>query len=368
MKHIALGIFLAALLAAAFGAGYWWGTTESTSVNGIPRNVADKTQHKILYYRHPMGLGDTSPVPKKDAMGMDYVPVYEGEEAQAGKPKGKILYYRNPMGLADTSPVPKKDPMGMDYIPVYEGEQPQGAARSRSASDKVQKLGVKTEPAAMREIARTVLAAGTVQADERRLHAIVAQIRGLDPAAPCQHHRSAGETRPGADGGIQPGPDHRAARLCRRAQRGAGRSRSGIPEAQANMRRLAEGALQRLRNWDIPQDELQRLKQEGKARQTLTLRSPVIGVVLEKPAVQGMRFMPGETLYQIADLSKVWLLAEVFEQDLALVHDGPGGEDPGHRLSGRGVHRQGGVHLSDRHRRDAHRQGAHRAAQSRGCC
>ncbi len=41
--------------------------------------------------------------------------------------KSKLLYYRNPMGLPDTSPVPKKDPMGMDYIPVYEGEEAGGA-------------------------------------------------------------------------------------------------------------------------------------------------------------------------------------------------------------------------------------------------
>lgn len=81
------------------------------------------TQNKgrILYYKNPMGEPDTSPVPKKDSMGMDYIPVYE---ADAPKPqdKGRVLYYKNPMGEPDTSPVPKKDSMGMDYIPVYESE------------------------------------------------------------------------------------------------------------------------------------------------------------------------------------------------------------------------------------------------------
>lgn len=76
---------------------------------------------RILYYKNPMGEPDTSPVPKKDSMGMDYIPVYESE-AQAPEGNGRVLFYKNPMGESDTSPVPKKDSMGMDYIPVYESE------------------------------------------------------------------------------------------------------------------------------------------------------------------------------------------------------------------------------------------------------
>ena len=67
-------------------------------------------------------------------------------------------------------------------------------------------------------------------------------------------------------------------------------------------RRLVEGALQRLRNLDVPEEEMQAL-QRGQAARTITLRSPYAGVVLEKSAFEGMRFMPGEPLYRIADLS-----------------------------------------------------------------
>ena len=69
------------------------------------------------------------------------------------------------------------------------------------------------------------------------------------------------------------------------------------------MQRMAEGVLRRLHNWGIAESELDMLRKEGKARQLLTYRSPAAGVVLQKPSVQGMRFMPGETLYEIADLS-----------------------------------------------------------------
>lgn len=85
---------------------------------------------------------------------------------------------------------------------------------------------------------------------------------------------------------------------------------------------LAEAALRRLRNLGIDEIEIERLKKTGKASHTLPLRASADGVVLEKTAVRGMRFMPGETLYRIADLSSVWVIAEVFEQDLGSIRIG----------------------------------------------
>lgn len=98
--------------------------------------------------------------------------------------------------------------------------------------------------------------------------------------------------------------------------------KSGSEESQAGGSLLAESALKRLRNWDISEAQLQRLQRDGKAARTLTVYSPAGGVVLEKTAVQGMRFMPGEPLFKIADLSSIWLTADVFEQDLSFVHVG----------------------------------------------
>jgi Cu(I)/Ag(I) efflux system membrane fusion protein len=104
------------------------------------------------------------------------------------------------------------------------------------------------------------------------------------------------------------------------ARRGTRDVEDGGLEVQAGMERLTESALQRLRNWSISEVELQTLRQEGHIRQYLTLRSPVNGIVLDKSVIQGQRFMAGEMLYQIADLSRVWVLADVFEQDLATIH------------------------------------------------
>ncbi len=91
----------------------------------------------------------------------------------------KVLYYRNPMGLPDTSPVPKKDAMGMDYVPVYAGEAGPGGSTAVDVSpDKVQRLGVRAEAAALRELNQTLLATGRIEVDERHTYTIAPKFEG----------------------------------------------------------------------------------------------------------------------------------------------------------------------------------------------
>ncbi len=283
MKRSAISILILVLIAAALGAGYWLGSrhdesgrTKTQTADAVSANAAKKVERKILYYR-------------------------------------------NPMGLPDTSPAPKKDQMGMDYIPVYDGDEPETAAGTVKISpDKVQKLGVRTEPAELRELTRTVQAVATVQANERRLHTVSPRFEGWIETL---HVNTTGQfVRRGEPLLEVYSPDLvNAQQEYLIAWKGVQSVKGASPEVEADMRTLMAGALQRLRNWDISEAELQRLQQEGKARQSITLRAQASGVVMEKRAVAGMRFMPGEMLYQIADLSSVWLLAEVFEQDLGLV-------------------------------------------------
>jgi membrane fusion protein, copper/silver efflux system len=82
---------------------------------------------------------------------------------------------------------------------------------------------------------------------------------------------------------------------------------------------LVGGALQRLRNLDVPEREIERLQRERQASRTIAWPAPFSGIVLEKMAFAGMRFMPGEPLYRIAGISPIWVIAEVFEQDMAHV-------------------------------------------------
>jgi RND family efflux transporter MFP subunit len=92
--------------------------------------------------------------------------------------------------------------------------------------------------------------------------------------------------------------------------------------AAENARALLAAARRRLRYWDVPEDEIERIERSDTARRALVLRAPASGVVLQKNVVEGMRIVPGMDLYMIADLSRVWVEGEVFEKDLALVRLG----------------------------------------------
>ncbi len=233
---------------------------------------------------------------------------------QATKTERKVLYYRNPMGLPDTSPVPKKDAMGMDYVPVYEGEETStDGSQIVLSTDKVQKLGVKSEAAAMRVIDRTLRAVGRIEIDERRTYAVAPKFEGWVERL---YVNTTGQ--PVAKG--QPlfevySPELVSARREREiAAQGIAALGEADEEAKDGMRRLAESSAARLKNWDVA---------DGRANgNRVTFHAPVSGVVLEKQALQGMRFMPGEELYRIADLSSVWVVADVPEQDIGRVGAG----------------------------------------------
>jgi Cu(I)/Ag(I) efflux system membrane fusion protein len=312
---------MAVLMAAGLGAaGGYWAASERPASDAAPR------EKKPLFYRHPMNPSVSSPVPAKDEMGMDYVPVYEHESAPptgqagnaseetSGKKPRKILYYRNPMGLPDTSPVPKKDSMGMDYLPVYADEAAE-AELVKISPERIQKLGVRTAAAAERDIARSVRAVGILEADERRLYTVTLKFDGYIERL---HVNATGQTVSRG----QPlfelySPELVSAqREYLAARKGLDALAGGKRWTQTGMEDLAQGSLERLRNLGISQAEIERLKQQGAARRTLAVRSPASGVVMEKTA------MAGEALYKIADLSTVWVLADVFEQDIGSVKEG----------------------------------------------
>ncbi|MEO8655873.1 MAG: efflux RND transporter periplasmic adaptor subunit [Ramlibacter sp.] len=285
-------VIWALLVAAAVGAGGYW-------LGGRPH-----------------AAGDTAAAGPQSA----------ASAAAAPAKVRKLLYYRNPMGLADTSPTPKKDPMGMDYIAVYEGEdegtdKQAGTNQIRISTEKIQKLGVRVETASMRALGKTVRAAGRVEPDERRVYSISPKFEGYVERL---HVNVTGQ--PVAKG--QPLFEVYSPELVS-AQREYIIARQGMQamsnagaEAQAGMKQLADSSLARLRNWDLSPEQLETLVKTGEARRTITFRSPVSGIVTEKKALQGMRFMPGESLYQVTDLSSVWVMADVFEQDIGLVKSG----------------------------------------------
>ena len=99
-------------------------------------------------------------------------------------------------------------------------------------------------------------------------------------------------------------------------------TKSSFPEVAGSGETLAESAKRRLKLWDISDEEIKNLEETGKAKKTLTLYAPFTGFVLEKSAYKGMNVMPGIALYKLADLSVVWLYADIYEYELPFIRLG----------------------------------------------
>lgn len=237
-------------------------------------------------------------------------------EAQADNPvkdgPRRILYYRNPMGLPDVSPVPKKDSMGMDYIPVYADETggPQGTVRL--SPEKVQRAGVRTQKVERRIVSRTVRASGTVVADETRLGVVTAKFNGFVeelqvPAIGEAVKRGQKLMRVWIES-----PD------ILQKQADLTSSISGGARGGANQ----ESAERNLRFFGFSDEAIEEIRKAGRPLRSLTFNVPRDGTVLEKPALVGMRFSSGDTLFRTADLSTVWVIAQVAEGDLASIQEG----------------------------------------------
>jgi Cu(I)/Ag(I) efflux system membrane fusion protein len=229
--------------------------------------------------------------------------------ATATQPR-KVLYYRNPMGLPDTSPVPKKDAMGMDYVAVYAGgDTPAKPGTVVIAPEKVQKLGVRTALVRLQSLSPTLRASATVQVDETRQYVIAPKFEGW------VEHLFANQTGMSVRRG-QPllsvySPELVAAQNeYRIADSAARKLQDSDPDSAATMRRLRDASRARLKNWDISDAQLAHIG-HGQTRGNLVLSAPANAVVIDKPIVQGARFAAGETILRLADLSTVWLIANV---------------------------------------------------------
>jgi membrane fusion protein, copper/silver efflux system len=327
MRRLA-GVILVALgVTAGAAGGYWYARLPAGDLAPAvaPETTAAASERKILYYRDPSGAPYWSAEPKKDADGRDYLPVYEDEEisfepggkkptATAVGPR-KILYYRNPMGLPDTSPVPKKDWMGMDYIPVYEGEEQDDGKTVKVSLDKVQRSGVRTEAVEPRVIVRPMRAIGTVMHDESRLTIVTMRSDGFIEdlfVSRTGQHVHAGEPMFRVYS-----PDIQRAQIDLLTAMGATQRGSGIGATDAN--RNLEGALQRLRNLAIPESRIREVREKGANPRTLDWPSPATGDVIEKKIINGQRVQAGQELYRIADHTHLWVVADVAEADLAMI-------------------------------------------------
>jgi Cu(I)/Ag(I) efflux system membrane fusion protein len=279
----------------------------------------------VIYWRHPGGLPEWSATERQTSDGQDFLPVRASEDlsldpdaapaaAEAGE--SRILYYRNPMGLPDTSPVPKKDSMGMDYIPVYAGEDSDDGSVTVSTG-KLQRTGVRTAEAVLAPLEASLRAPGIVVLDERRVSVISLRADAfIETVADVTTGSTIAEGAP---------------LVTLYSPEIAQAIAQFVTDLRAEGRPL-DGARQRLENLGVPGEVIDRIAAEGRASVSIPIMAPRGGVVLERMAVEGMMSEAGETLFRIADTSTVWVIAEVPEA--ALMDIVPGAEV---RVSFRGM-------------------------------
>lgn len=268
-------------------------------VDGGDKQPAGKP--KLLYYRHPMNPEIHSDVPMKDDMGMDYIPVYEERADVAPR---EPLYYRHPMDPSITSDVPMKDDMGMDYIPIHE----EGGASVTIDPVVVNNMGVRTATAEVTRLWRRIDTVASVGLDENKVSQINLRTDGWIEQLAV---KSEGE----------------------RVKRGdvlfslysptlVNAQEEYLQALSAKHARLIEASRERLRALGVSQGQIKALERNRKVQHRLRIYAPQDGIVANLNVREGQYVKPATAVMTLADLSSVWLIADVFERQADWVRVG----------------------------------------------
>jgi len=299
-----------------------------------------KASAKKPKYTCPMHPEVASDTPGKcPECGMDLVPrEEEGETREAGSETAhtrggppttgdrKILFYRNPMNPNVTSPVPAKDSMGMDYVPVYADEATPETSLEDLAPIVVSEpglrlAGVQTAVATREEIVRVIRTVGLVVPDERRVRHVHTKISGWIENLTVNF--TGQQVQEGQPILSIYSPELLASQeeyLTALRLSSATPALPGAPENVADS--LVRPSKRRLELFDVPPEFIKRLEETGSPQRTVTLVAPVSGFVTFKGTFEGQQVEPGMDLFTIADLSYIWIQADFYEYEAHFVEVG----------------------------------------------
>jgi len=317
----AISLGAAAAIVAVAGAALVAGGMPRARPFAMPSIMpsAKAAEGGAIYYQDPDGKPLYSATPKKTPDGRDWravpadadVNLNGPEETSADKKAAetkserRIKFYRNPMGLADTSPTPKKDSMGMDYIPVYEGEDSDDGS-VRLSPGRIQRSGAKSEPVMRQSVRSVIRVPGTIQLDERRVSVVTLRFEGFIESVAnvtTGDHVQKGQPLMNV---YSPAISSAAAEYLSAISVGA----TG---------KELKGARRRLENLAMPEPAMKEIERTREISLSIPWLAPQDGEILERNAVNGMRAAPGDVLFRIADHQIVWALLDVAERDLSQV-------------------------------------------------
>ncbi|MCX5772886.1 MAG: efflux RND transporter periplasmic adaptor subunit [Candidatus Hydrogenedentes bacterium] len=244
----------------------------------------------------------------------------------------KILYYKSTMMPGEISQTPRKDSMGMDMVPVYEGEETTGAT---IVIDPVtqQNMGIRTAPVARGPLRKNIRTVGFFAYDETTLVDVTTRFAGWIER--LYVNTTGTPVKEGEPLFSIYSPDlYRTQYDYVIAANAASKAPSITTQA------VKQAALQKLSLLDISENQIRELEKTNQPQRAMVVYAPRAGIVVEKAMVQGARVDAGQRVYQLADLSTVWLMAQIYEADLPFIREGQDAAvtlpySPGRRFRGK---------------------------------
>lgn len=251
-----------------------------------------------------------------------------GSVTESGSPavadKKEPLFYRNPMNAEVTSPVPAKDSMGMDYIPVYADSERNKLSVGTVEIDSmvVQNLGVRTAKAKKTTISRTVRAVGRVDFDEERITRLHPKVDGWIEEIWIDKTGQQVNKEDILLSIYSPKLVSTQQEYLLALNNLAALKQSPFEEIRRGAEELVKSSRQRLQLLDVPEHQIRELEKSRQVKKSLHIHSPVAGTIINIGSRQGQHVSSGTELYMLVDLSQIWVYADIYENDLPWIKEG----------------------------------------------
>ncbi len=244
--------------------------------------------------------------------------------AELAKGERQPLFYRSPMNPTVTSPVPVKDAMGMDYVPVYADEADGGEIAGTVLIDPVvqQNIGVRTAKAELTSLSHTVRAVGRISYDERRITQLHPKIAGWIEELFVNTTGEQVEEDTILLSLYSPRLVASQQEYVLALKNYEILKNSLVEDIRRGAAELVQSSRTRLEFFDVPEHQIRELEATLTPQKALHIHSPAAGVVIRIGAREGQHVSPTKELFMIADLTRVWAYADIFEYELPWIEVG----------------------------------------------
>lgn len=235
------------------------------------------------------------------------------------------IFYRNPMNPDVTSATPAQDYMGMDYIPVYaednsENTDPTGTVKIDSTI--VQNIGVRTQKAYIGSLSRVIRAVGKINFNEEGMTRIHSKVEGWVEELFIDKTGTAVQEDTMLLSFYSPKLVSTQEEYLLALKNYKSLKNSSFKDIKDGARELLKNTKERLVLFDVPDHQIKELEKSHKIKKNLHIHSPSAGTIINIGARKGQYVTPGTELYMIADLSKVWVYADIYEHEISWVKAG----------------------------------------------